>query len=70
MTHGAGQRMEPAVQAACPLAEIRSAEKVHRTGKQEYAALRRWTWRPGRGDRVTVAGWSGCSPGPSGPMGR
>jgi hypothetical protein len=69
MTNAAGQRMEPAVEGACPLAEIRSAEKVHRTGKQEYTALRRWTWRSGQRDMVTAAGPPGCSPEPSGPMG-
>jgi hypothetical protein len=50
MTNVVGQRIEPAVEAASPLVEMRGAERVYRTGKLEYAALRRWTWRSGRGD--------------------
>jgi len=41
--------MESAVEAASPLIDIQGVEKVYRTGKLEYAALRRWTWRYGRG---------------------
>ena len=68
MTNHAGQRIEPAVTAASSLIEMRCGEG-YRTGKLEYAALRRWTWRSGQGDMVTVAGPSGCSREPSGPMG-
>ena len=68
MTTVAGQRMEPAVEAACPLIDMQGAEKVYRTGTLEDAALRRWTWRSGPGDTVTAAGRSGCWPEPSGPM--
>ena len=69
MTNVAGKRIQPAVEAASPLIEMRAVEKVYRTGKPEYAALRRWTWRSGPGDMVTVVGPSGCSREPSGPMG-
>ena len=60
MTNVAGQRIEPAVEAASALVEMRGTEKVYRSGKPEYAALRRWTWRPGRGDAVTAAGPPGA----------
>jgi hypothetical protein len=69
MTNVVGQRMEPTGEAAFSLIDIQGVEKVYRTGTLEYAAQRRWTWRSGRGDMVTVAGRSGCSPEPSGPMG-
>jgi hypothetical protein len=69
MTNVAGQRIQPAVEAASALVEMRGTEKVYRTGKTEYAAPRRWTWRRGRGDTVTAAGPPGCSREPSGPMG-
>jgi hypothetical protein len=69
MTNVAGQRMEPAAEAASPLAGIRSVEKVDRTAKLEHAALRRCTWRSGRGATVTLAAPSGCSRALSGPMG-
>jgi hypothetical protein len=49
MTNVAGQRIEPAVEAAPPLVEMGGAEKVYRTAKPTYAALRRWTWRSGPG---------------------
>jgi hypothetical protein len=60
MTNVAGQRIEEAVEAISPLIEMRDVEKVYRTGELEYAALRRWTWRSGRGDMVRVAGPPGC----------
>ena len=56
MTNVAGQRIEPAVEAASPLIKMQCAEKVYRVGKLEYAELRRWTWRPGRGT------WDGGRP--------
>jgi hypothetical protein len=68
MTNHAGQRIEPAVTAAFSLIEMRCGEG-NRTGKLEYAAPLRRTWRSGRADMVTVAGPPGCSREPSGPMG-
>jgi len=43
MTTVAGQRMEPAVEAACSLIDMQGVEKVYRTGTLEDAALQGWT---------------------------
>ena len=46
----ADQRAERATKVTSPLIELRGAEKVYRTGKLEYAALRgELTWRSGLG---------------------
>jgi len=58
MAKTADQRAEPAMTVTSPLIELRGAEKVYRTGKLEYAALR----------GVDLAIWPGemVAVGPSG----
>lgn len=55
----AGQRAEPAMKVTSPLIELRGAEKVYRTGKLEYAALRRVDLAIWSGEMVAVVGPSG-----------
>ena len=50
MTNVTGQRIEPTVEAASPLTEIRDMEKVYRAGKLEYAAVDLAIWPGGHGD--------------------
>lgn len=53
------QLKEPVGDAASPLIEMRGVEKLYRTGKLEFAALRGVDLRVGPGEMVAVVGPSG-----------
>ena len=59
MTIVVNQRAESASEAASPLIEFRAVEKVYRTGKLEFAALRGVNLSVSPGEMVAVVGPSG-----------
>jgi len=55
----ADRASEPATEATCPLVQLHGVEKVYRTGKLEFAALRGVDLEIERGEMVAVVGPSG-----------